>query len=64
MTERVPAICRETDGPTVLDLGAVQHDAGAAAREDWLHGRLCARFERVVGVDTEADAVATLREHG
>lgn len=64
MTERVPAICRATVGPTVLDLGAVQHDADAAARDDWLHGRLCQQHERVVGVDTEAEAVATLREQG
>lgn len=64
MGERVPAICEAVTGPAVLDLGAVQHDADAAARDDWLHGRLCQQYERVVGVDTEADAVDTLREQG
>jgi 2-polyprenyl-3-methyl-5-hydroxy-6-metoxy-1,4-benzoquinol methylase len=64
MPERVPAICRAVEGATVLDLGAVQHDASAAASDDWLHGRLSEQCERVIGVDTEAEAVATLREQG
>lgn len=64
MPKRVAAICEAVAGPVVLDLGAVQHQASAAAHDDWLHGRLCQQYERVVGVDTEAEAVATLREQG
>ncbi|WP_200531942.1 methyltransferase domain-containing protein [Halorubrum sp. LN27] len=64
MPDRVSAICDAVEGPTVLDLGAVQHEAAAAADDDWLHGRLCDRYESVIGIDTEADAVDELRDRG
>lgn len=48
----------------VLDLGAVQHDATAAANPNWLHGHLRERAGDVVGIDIAEDEVAQLREQG
>jgi len=62
--KRTDAILRHVRGPTVLDLGAVQHDAAKAADDDWLHGRLTERFERVVGVDILTDDVRKLNDAG
>lgn len=64
MPDRVSAICDAVEGPTVLDLGAVQHEAEAAHADDWLHGRLSNRYDTVIGIDTEADEVAKLRGQG
>jgi len=62
--KRTDRIVELVEGPTVLDLGAVQHDAANAAGGDWLHGRLCEHFERVIGVDYLAGAVAELNAKG
>lgn len=64
MPDRVTAICEAVEGPTVLDLGAVQHEASAADADNWLHGRLSDRYQTVVGIDTAADAVDELRDRG
>lgn len=63
---RIRAICEEVVGPTVLDLGAVQHDAIAAGSDEWLHKRLTqlAGVERVVGVDILDSDVQTLQDQG
>lgn len=55
---RIREICRHVDGPTVLDLGAVQHDAANAQSSEWLHDRLrqLDAVDTLVGVDMlEAD---------
>lgn len=64
MNDRIRAIVDRAQGPTVLDLGAVQHDAEAAQTDDWLHDHLCRRFERVVGVDILAEGVERLNQQG
>jgi 2-polyprenyl-3-methyl-5-hydroxy-6-metoxy-1,4-benzoquinol methylase len=62
--DRVERIVEYARGPTVLDLGAVQHDPDTADREKWLHDHLAAEFDRVIGVDYLADAVAELNGRG
>jgi len=64
MSNRVQAILSHVDGPTVLDLGCVQHDSKNASNDDWLHGELVNRFDRVVGVDYLEDDVADLDDRG
>jgi len=61
---RIQRVVEATEGPTVLDLGAAQHDADNADNDDWLHKHLCEHFERVVGVDYLAEAVAELNKRG
>lgn len=61
---RIQRIIEATEGPTVLDLGAAQHDPAKAENDDWLHKHLCDSFERVVGVDYLPGAVAELNRHG
>jgi len=61
---RIEKIIAKTEGPTVIDLGCVQHDAGKATNEDWLHEHLCQAFERVIGVDILSDEVAKLNQQG
>jgi len=64
MNPRIRAILSQVEGPTVLDLGAVQHDASASASENWLHDHLIRRFERVVGVDILAEDIQRLNGQG
>ena len=64
MNPRIRAIVDRVEGPTVLDLGAVQHDANAAASENWLHDHLVRRFERVIGVDILAEDIQRLNGQG
>lgn len=61
---RIDKVIAATQGPEVLDLGAVQHDLAKTERDDWLHGRLADKYERVVGVDYLADPVAELSQQG
>lgn len=62
--DRIERVIDATDGPTVLDLGAAQHGAAQAASDDWLHKHLARNFERVIGVDYLAEAVAELNKEG
>jgi len=64
MDDRIERVVGLTDGPTVLDLGAVQHDAANASSDEWLHAHLVDRFETVIGVDVLADDVARLNREG
>lgn len=61
---RIDKVIAATDGPTVLDLGAAQHDASKASNADWLHGHLVDEFDRVIGVDYLSGAVAELNKQG
>jgi len=61
---RLDFILSRARGPTVLDLGAVQHDADNADRDDWVHGHLAAEFDRVIGVDVLTEEVSRLRNQG
>lgn len=49
---------------TVLDVGCVQHDASAEARDNWLHKHLCQHTNEVTGLDYLADDVAELNDRG
>lgn len=62
--DRIERIIEYTEGPTVLDLGAAQHDGSAADNDDWLHRHLADNYERVIGVDYLRGAVADLNERG
>lgn len=62
--DRIRRVLEYTEGPTVLDLGAVQHDLAKTERDDWLHDHLVDRFETVVGVDILQEDVQALREQG
>jgi len=62
--ERIQRVLAATEGPTVLDLGAAQHDPENETNDDWLHGHLRHRFDRVVGVDLLPEAVKTLNQQG
>jgi len=64
MDNRIEYVCEYTEGPLVLDLGAVQHDAANASNTEWLHQYLVNQFERVVGVDILADDVKQLNNQG
>jgi len=57
-------ILDRVDGPTVLDLGCVQHDLSNVDSDDWLHGRLADEFDTVIGVDYLPDAVLELHMDG
>lgn len=61
---RTDRLVELTRGPIVLDLGAIQHSAEKADGPDWLHGKLCDRFETVVGVDMLALDAFKLRQRG
>jgi len=61
---RIERIVELAEGPTVLDLGAVQHDAAKARRDDWLHAHLVREFDRVIGVDFLESAVDELNAAG
>ncbi len=61
---RIETILQYTEGDTVLDFGAVQHDADNANNPDWLHDHLCRTHERVVGVDILQKEVKRLQEQG
>lgn len=62
--DRINRVLAATEGPTVLDLGAVQHDASAASNPDWLHGHLCERAREVIGVDIAESEVTELQAQG
>lgn len=62
--DRIDRIIAEVDGPTVLDLGAVQHDLDKTENDDWLHQHLVNQFERVVGVDILAEEIQQLNQQG
>ena len=64
MNPRIQAIVNRVEGPTVLDLGAVQHDAAASASENWLHDHLVRQFQRVIGVDILAEDIQRLNGQG
>lgn len=64
MRDRIESVLEHVNGPVVLDLGAVQHDARKAQNDDWLHGRLGERFERVIGVDMLESEVTKLEAAG
>jgi len=62
--DRIQRVLAATEGPTVLDLGAAQHDPDKATNDDWLHKHLYQQYERVVGVDYLPDAVEELNHRG
>lgn len=61
---RIQTVLNHVEGPTILDLGAAQHDAENESNADWLHGHLADEFETVVGVDFLPDAVLELNQQG
>lgn len=63
---RIQEILRHVRGPTVLDLGAVQHDIANAQSDEWLHDRIrqLPGVERLVGVDRLESDVAELNQRG
>lgn len=61
---RIEAVVEGVEGETVLDLGAVQHDADKHSNDDWLHDALVDEFGRVIGVDILEDDVKKLNELG
>lgn len=65
MNARVQAVLDRTpsDG-TVLDVGAVQHDADNASNDDWLHKHLRDECEDVVGIDVVESEVDALQDEG
>lgn len=66
--ERVRKVLEQVRGPRILHVGCVNHELPTTpeAARDHLHLQLCRQFasDRVVGVDLNADAVATLRAQG
>jgi 2-polyprenyl-3-methyl-5-hydroxy-6-metoxy-1,4-benzoquinol methylase len=64
MDDRVRRVVNYAEGPTILDFGAVQHDATAANGDNWLHGTLAERFPEVIGVDILTDDVHILQNQG
>lgn len=62
--DRVTRIVELTEGPTVLDLGAVQHSADRERDDTWLHGKLADRCKRVIGVDSLKYEVMRLNKMG
>lgn len=62
--DRIRRVCQYVEGPTVLDLGAVQHNLENTGREDWLHAHLVEQHDTVIGVDILEDEVEALRERG
>lgn len=64
MNERIQLILDRAEGPTILDLGAVQHDATKANSDNWLHDHLREEFHEVIGVDILAEEVEALNEQG
>ena len=61
---RIDAILKYTKGDSVLDLGAVQHDAANANNDDWLHDHLRYNHGHVIGVDILEDDVRELQSRG
>jgi len=61
---RIELVTQAVEGPTVLDLGCVQHDADKASEDTWLHDHLCTECETVIGVDILKDDVEQLRREG
>jgi len=64
MNPRIEGILNRVEGPTVLDLGCVQHDAEKADNPDWLHKHLARRYDDVVGVDILDADVQALQDRG
>ncbi|ELZ13886.1 type 11 methyltransferase [Halovivax asiaticus JCM 14624] len=63
MDDRMQKICKYAEGPTILDLGAVQHELENTT-EEWLHAYLVEEFDNVVGVDVLEDEIDALRKRG
>lgn len=61
---RIERITELVDGPTVLDLGCVQHSAAKVDTDGWLHKHLAARYDTVVGVDIVSDGIEAMRTQG
>jgi len=64
MNPRINAILNRVKGPTVLDLGCVQHDAANADRADWLHGHLERTHNYVLGIDILENEIQKLQRRG
>lgn len=62
--DRIKRVCEAAEGPTILDLGAVQHDLAKTNDDAWLHEHLVERFDRVIGVDILAHEVHALNQQG
>jgi 2-polyprenyl-3-methyl-5-hydroxy-6-metoxy-1,4-benzoquinol methylase len=60
---RAEEILRWVAGPDVLDVGCTGHDIRPGS-EDWIHGRLRARFPDMHGIDFEAENIKALQELG
>lgn len=62
---RVKRILQEVDADDrVLDVGCVAHSADMEKSDLWLHGRLDAIADSVVGIDIDPQEVASLQEKG
>ncbi len=51
-------------GRSVLDVGAVAHDEGHVASDEWNHGKIKRWAARTVGVDVLPEQVAVLQQQG
>jgi 2-polyprenyl-3-methyl-5-hydroxy-6-metoxy-1,4-benzoquinol methylase len=61
---RVEFLAHLADGRRVLDVGVVNHVAGAVDDPKWLHGHLAKAASYCLGVDILEDDVRLLREKG
>lgn len=61
---RIDAVLNRVEGPCVLDLGAVQHDASKADSDKWLHSQLASVVDTVIGVDILEDEIEKLISQG
>jgi len=64
VADRIGLILDLVSGPKVLDLGCVDHSLDNVNDINWLHGRLCNKFEYVVGVDILENEIASLKSLG
>lgn len=63
--QRLDIMAALASGKKVLDVGCVDHDAGAMNSKEWfLHGRLADTAASVKGLDYEHDGVRGMREMG
>ncbi|MBF0217416.1 MAG: class I SAM-dependent methyltransferase [Candidatus Omnitrophica bacterium] len=58
----VLAMIRPVD--KVLHAGCVNHETGDVSRENWLHGRLQAKCQNVLGIDIEEKEIKKMRGMG
>jgi 2-polyprenyl-3-methyl-5-hydroxy-6-metoxy-1,4-benzoquinol methylase len=64
VSNRVAYLCGLAAGKSVLDIGVVEHTAGAAEHPDWLHGNLRRHAAECLGVDVLEPEIGKLRARG